>query len=719
MNKIFRKAITVLGSAALIGMTVGAAAAASYPTPFTSNTAIVVGANADAADNLAASGIAADLDAAAVGTSVTTLSGASGITEDQIPLKGALIAGKITAALTDSKIPSLLDEKISWDDGGASGSDNYNIHEEIRVGTMAINTTLDDNDYAQNLAMTNDKQLEYRYVFETAFANASAVGNALADDLYLTILGKQYEVDALSATAITVVTSEEVSLGIGESVTVDGKTFTVDDVFSADAQVNGELISTSSTEKIDGMRVRVKSIGYHSNAPESSKVILQIGSDISKSYSAGEAFVGEDEDNPDWIWTFSSPLVANGYVGVKYNQKETRDTDDVVYEGGSYIFPNGFAAVQFDGITEVTYTDYKVYFDELDLWNSTETSETQQVSDGYVLVVEAVSGSDDAIKLTNGSQETDKIYLRAAVDGAQGENPEDFHNATLELYYSDIDVTTGANPRFIQAWELENGTEAAGATATAGDLVGNVDIGDLIFGDSTIAITADMSGGGLNLTFTDDGSLQNITLNVGGEAVSNTTGEFKWFGGHVEATDKEDGVSTDMNISDVAVGVYDNDIITAEGLIVKTPESSLDNDEVIISVPSDRVYAIVSVVADGDAVTTGEAGVMTVKDNQVASAAGKNLIVVGGSAINSVAAELLGGAYSEAEFTTMTGVAAGEFLIESFTRSGKTALLVAGYNAADTTKAKDFLLNNVVDTTSGVKYKGTSATSASLVTTVA
>jgi hypothetical protein len=122
-------------------------------------------------------------------------------------------------------------------------------------------------------------------------------------------------------------------------------------------------------------------------------------------------------------------------------------------------------------------------------------------------------------------------------------------------------------------------------------------------------------------------------------------------------------------------------------------------------------------IASPDAVTTsgGSAGVMTVTDTNVGSVANKNLIVVGGSAINSVAAELLGGAYSDGAFTSATGVAAGQFLIQSFSRSGKTALLVAGYNAADTEKATTYLLNNVVDTTVGKKYKGTSATEASLV----
>ena len=106
------------------------------------------------------------------------------------------------------------------------------------------------------------------------------------------------------------------------------------------------------------------------------------------------------------------------------------------------------------------------------------------------------------------------------------------------------------------------------------------------------------------------------------------------------------------------------------------------------------------------------AGVKTYADTEAASFAGMNLVVVGGSAINAIAAELLGSAYSEGAFTTATGIGAGEFLIKSYDRSGKTALLVAGYNAADTEKAAKVLLNEVINTAVGKEYKGVSSTEA-------
>lgn len=105
----------------------------------------------------------------------------------------------------------------------------------------------------------------------------------------------------------------------------------------------------------------------------------------------------------------------------------------------------------------------------------------------------------------------------------------------------------------------------------------------------------------------------------------------------------------------------------------------------------DEVAADVYITSADAIIGGGSAGVMTYKDTEVSKAAGMNLVVVGGSAINSVAAELLGGSYSESAFTTATNVGAGEFLIQSFNRGGKTALLVAGYNAADTQKAAAYL----------------------------
>jgi hypothetical protein len=110
----------------------------------------------------------------------------------------------------------------------------------------------------------------------------------------------------------------------------------------------------------------------------------------------------------------------------------------------------------------------------------------------------------------------------------------------------------------------------------------------------------------------------------------------------------------------------------------------------------------VSVSASGD-----EAKVVVVKDSEVSSVANKNLIVVGGSCINSVAATILGSsspicgdAFSEA-----TNVAAGQSLIKTVTSplaADKVAMLVAGYGAEDTVDAVA-VVKDGVDATVGTE----------------
>lgn len=149
--------------------------------------------------------------------------------------------------------------------------------------------------------------------------------------------------------------------------------------------------------------------------------------------------------------------------------------------------------------------------------------------------------------------------------------------------------------------------------------------------------------------------------------------------------------------------------------------------EVYYPTGDSETYAEVYVAEQGATVTstttttgTTSLGEVLVKDSEVSSVSTKNLIVVGGSCINSAAANLVGGAYCGAEFTTATGVGSGQYLIKSYTgkySAGKIALLVAGYDVADTVNAAKYLRTQTVDTSKA--YKGTTATTAEVITEVA
>ena len=89
-------------------------------------------------------------------------------------------------------------------------------------------------------------------------------------------------------------------------------------------------------------------------------------------------------------------------------------------------------------------------------------------------------------------------------------------------------------------------------------------------------------------------------------------------------------------------------------------------------------------------------GTLVVTDAEVQSVSGKNLIVVGGSCVNTVAAKLLNSntPLCEAAWTSATTAGAGAFLIQTFANPytpGKVATLVAGYDAPDTENAVNAL----------------------------
>jgi hypothetical protein len=156
------------------------------------------------------------------------------------------------------------------------------------------------------------------------------------------------------------------------------------------------------------------------------------------------------------------------------------------------------------------------------------------------------------------------------------------------------------------------------------------------------------------------------------------------------------------------------------GTIITTDQSDTDAYSAIISYPNDQVYADIQ-FAEAGAVTGGGSslGSVTVKDNEVSQVSSNNLIVVGGSCVNTVAASLLGSdaPMCGAAWESATGAGSGSFLVQTWDSpfsAGKIATLVAGYNAGDTTNAATYIRTQNPSTAVGDKYIGTSATSATL-----
>ncbi|MFH0831837.1 MAG: hypothetical protein V1886_03155 [archaeon] len=166
-------------------------------------------------------------------------------------------------------------------------------------------------------------------------------------------------------------------------------------------------------------------------------------------------------------------------------------------------------------------------------------------------------------------------------------------------------------------------------------------------------------------------------------------------------------------------------LVTRYGSYVEYDSS--DNDAASIKYPDDQMVADVVIASAGAEVTSStsgstvaELGSVAVMDSEIDTVSSKNLIVVGGSCINTVAAKLLGSesALCGAEFTATTGISEGQFLIQvldSPYATGKVAMLVAGYEGADTRKASTYVTANKPVTVVGTALKKQTATYADVV----
>jgi hypothetical protein len=158
------------------------------------------------------------------------------------------------------------------------------------------------------------------------------------------------------------------------------------------------------------------------------------------------------------------------------------------------------------------------------------------------------------------------------------------------------------------------------------------------------------------------------------------------------------------------------------GTLVTIDQSDSDQYSASISYPDEQVSAMIYIDAPAGGSSTGSLGNVQVMDSELAGSGNdtKNLIVVGGSCVNTVASSLLGGnAGCGASWTAATGAGSGEWIIQTFANpwaSSKVATLVAGWEQSDTANAATYLTTQNPVTTVGTKLKGTTSSTATTVT---
>lgn len=717
------KRVAAIGTGvAMLGATLTGALALDlkdYPAPFVSANGVyddsnvfVYGDNAIAADTVAISDISTSLQYMAK-TPVATSGGTVTVTggkSQKVPLGQGLSNGTyFDTQLQDDDISTLFDGVITF------GSKEYDTSEELQLcdktQPYVATSLMSDDDYKRDVFFEFGRDsIRYAYKFDETINLSTA---STTSPLEIDFLGKKLKITSIdSETSFTATVGDEYSMYAGDSVTVEGKTVKLKNVGSSNAEVEVDGVSrsltTGTTATVSGIEVYVDSVTNRNTLAESS-AILVLGKQARESYSDGDAFIGEDENDPNWVWDIaglttqgtSSDCTGSTLILRAENDFVMNDDSDKPTGVGQCIdLPNKYLSICLDSLSVVD-ADYKEYVAELDLdFDSTDAKCTGEgfdtdtpaiylhtdVSEGFELP--AYSDADGLVGNITTTKKAKEVWLVPGTESCDGDDKGEW----LNVFYKPTEA--GAKMTFFGGFNESNLASFTGASEATSIL--KVNHGNTKGLNMKLGVGAGSTGGNANWTLKwvldadtdadliggvetlemDWGTASSFVDSLGDDRNTEEAEELKWVPG------------AGREWTTTNVGTKDEDHRLGYGVILIDPKSQSSSDKVKLLVPSDQVMANVVIKGSSAKVTSGSTSYVPTKVSPVHMAASAvtaptshNLIVVGGPCANPLAESIFGQtcdgwAYKE-----------GEALVKLVANGEKVAMLVAGTSALDTQRA--------------------------------
>ncbi|MCX6741844.1 MAG: hypothetical protein NTX24_01550 [Candidatus Pacearchaeota archaeon] len=759
--KLLRKIAPFAISALMVGSMAAAADIHSWKSTFTAaNTAVVVGSGS----NIGTDDITAAIAIAnAVGIDTTTSGGSTSVTGESYLFK------KTSTLLTLNSSRDALDEirgtitkdqmPVTLADGIYKDTDNNDndYTQKITIGTGLSLTYFADKKYkgektpALGLDLADNSPVMN---YTLTFTDKPTFSSTQLETTMINILGKDYYISDAGSNAATNKTLTLLDTGVtgtvveGQTATIGGKTVSILYVTS-DSKVK-LMVGSETTTKLsvggtyklsDGTYIGVKDVFYNAHDTGTSNAEISVGNgkiDISDRETVqinGKAVTG------------LTGFIANETDTLKSITLQWDLSKESFVAPDSYITLPGFESVKFL-MTEMTFPTGE----EIEIGPSGD--------DAFEITVPI---KDDTVTIPLLSQVSDANYFSSlgaeATDRLKTSNTTTLiFNETLgDSYFVVSYAETDIAESYYMSAELGGGDETDGWTVTLHNEATNEDvcsesvndtecqIGDaeLTFnevGEDFFNVTVN-TGGSFNKLYTAKGALIYLpysTLlpgtNAGAINITNSTQSASWNLTMVEA-DKDGNLGSGATIKYLFDFTSGDTYSTVIGITGVTTIPTVDNDHESGYVTSDlatfvewdksgteysakatyygeEVYGNVYLAAASAGTSGGSGTTWTpVKDSETTAYSSKNVIAIGGTAVNKVARKILGldentvVTGSETAWRTATGVdGAGKGILDlvaSPYTTGKYALLVAGYEGPDTAKTADFLTIKFADVAAG------------------
>ncbi|MFH1376355.1 MAG: hypothetical protein ABIH25_01845 [Candidatus Woesearchaeota archaeon] len=719
MKRIIKKvAAAGAGGLMLLSAFGGAFAAgetlADLPAPFIVSdsyvdTAMVVGSAAGTNDDAARSTLKTYFDGLATAE-------AAGL-GDLIQIEEIKLQDNIA---TSTGLDTIYDDSDSaiFDDAEVSiAGTSYDYHHELQITATANNfdmetslTSSDDKyEWDPKLEIRKDA-IKYCYTFDEHINVSGIVSTSNPFDMMF--LGKTLRVDAIASnSSFTAQVGDtwvghtgEVYSGNGitmEVVAVDGTSAIID--FGNDQRTISEGSTVSEGEIDVYLDSAIAGVGTAAEAVAT----FVIGEDARVTYKDGDKYPtycspsdahGDpdcDKNNPDWVWdikglqagaltsgasgSFNEVCIENDFEAYNYNK-------DPAGTGEYYGLPEGYAyiGVKDFNVADDDYMQVQIYTDS----QNTEDLTNAGLFPSAAIVISIVSDENEGLVLDQSAIEaagtakitsdikTDEIFLwtNTTFAGNNSATADRDVGRTL-IFYTDSDnkvqhagnISNNAN---YTAWGYVNYRNTKSTDMVFGSY-GDIGADDAWY----LGIIPD------NATDVND----NLWWRI--QSTNATAGNYLGFGttDNSESTEVVWGATlapsaTATAVERVMVGAKKYDLLTGYGIRADETDSSGDNDLFTLQIPGDQVKANVGVY-EGGAATNVEAVLVT----ESGAAGYNNLILVGGPCVNSLTAEWMSLTYPACE--SASGIAADTAVIKLMEDGDKMALIVAGWEKADTARA--------------------------------
>lgn len=722
----------------MMGATISGAFATlgDYPSPFVSggkfqNVALIIGDTSTNDDNIAITDVTSGLQRAA-STQTPSVTVTGGV-EEKVPIGTSLTASsQLDTDLDDGDIKSLIDSEITY------RSSQYDVSEHVllsRSGNQtAFHTSISssEDDYKDGVRLEVPRySLQYYYGFDEAITPNDGTNNVNTNNpLEIKFLGKNLKITTVNNAQFTATIGDAFFLTVGQTAICNGKTVKILNVASGTSPTTVSLevdgvqgtISGTNTKTVNGCEIQLQDTFYSDTISERSANIV-MGKTATKTYKDQDPYIGEPDTDPNWKWTVagllsnistsfvnnaSDGITASGFrLGIRSNFNKDSPARNALKVGECATFPNNYVTVCFDKLTvaDTNYMDLKFEY---------------RSSEDLTVIEKALGLPSSAQTLYISSSVAEGIVVDADNDGQtqnwQGRNiTSEKKTKEVWLYTDTTNVRHNATMLFYYDNDVKGVVYAGNVTNY--DTVGTVKFGHINFDNSKdediqLIIYSNLSSsitGNYNVTVrareaTDFGTSENLTIASGLSA-----GKINRLGPTAGGSTAEgaDLVYT-FETSNTQLGAKDEDHRTRYGIIVKNPTSTFSSDRLELKMPGDLVQGVVKVggtsTAGGGVVSDTAPTVK--KASEVTTLSSFNAVLVGGPCVNSHTAALKGKTYPACG--TDSGFTQDTAIIELQSNGANMALIVAGWEAADTKRA-GVVLKNWDDVTVKAKLAGKNA----------